>query len=85
MHTASSPKPKDYQKIEVGAYGQESDIDQNSTDNESDEETHHDSRNKSHPEDYECFEQECESKYDGEKEEEEHEPKKRNWWDSNSD
>ena len=70
--TAPFPKAKDYQKLKVGAYDQESEIDLYTTDDDSE-----DSEDSDNSED--------EQEYLDEDKEEEEEETERNWWDSDTE
>jgi len=77
--TAPFPKAKDYQKLKVGAYDQESEVDLYTTDNDSEESD--DSEDSDVSED----EQECLDEDEEKEIEEEEEEKERNWWDSDDE
>jgi len=81
--TAPFPKAKEYQKLKIGAYDQESEIDLYTTDNDSEDSNDSgDSDDDSGSED--CFE-ENEDFEDEENHEEEEERTEKNWWDSDAD
>jgi len=84
--TAPFPKAKEYQKLKVGAYDQESEVDLYTTDDseeseDSDKSEDEYSEDEEADEEQECLEEEEEEK----EEEEEEEEKERNWWDSDSE
>ena len=84
--TAPFPKAKDYQKLKVGAYDQESEVDLYTTDEDSedsdDSDDSEDSQGSDASEDKQEYLDEQEEEEIEEKEEEE---KERNWWDSDDE
>ena len=81
--TAPFPKAKDYQKLKIGAYDQESEIDlyttdEDSSDSESEDESSDGSEQENEDTDEEILEEE-------EASEEECDQVEKNWWDSDSE
>jgi len=87
--TAPFPKAKEYQKVKIGAYDQESEVDLYTTDNDSEDFSDSGDReiSEDEQEDQVRFEEEQEEGDDSseEKQEEGNEEVERNWWDSHSE